>query len=62
MEISRGNALCSYLYKKKKLEKCHVFLFVFSLLQNQRSGGQNRSCPEGRFGSSGRQEVEEKGG
>jgi hypothetical protein len=26
---------------------CFFFLsFVFSLLQNQRTGGQNRSCPE----------------
>jgi hypothetical protein len=37
MEISQRTSLCSYLYLK---QKCHFFL-----LENQRTGGQNRSCP-----------------
>jgi hypothetical protein len=32
MEISQGNSLCSYLYLK--LEKCHSFLFFFSLFSS----------------------------
>jgi hypothetical protein len=39
MEISQGNSLCSYLYLK--LKKCHFFFF---LLENRRTGMQNRSC------------------
>jgi hypothetical protein len=44
MEISQGNSLCGLLYLK---QKCHVFHFVFSffLLQNQRMGRRNKSCP-----------------
>jgi hypothetical protein len=34
MEILQGNSLCSYLKQTK---------FHFFLLQNQRTGGQNRS-------------------
>jgi hypothetical protein len=40
MEISQGNSLYSYLYLKQAKMS---FLFFF-LLQNQRTGGQNRSC------------------
>jgi hypothetical protein len=56
-EISQGNSLCSYHYLKLKY---HVFCFIFSLfflLCNQR-GGQNKSHPGGRAGSSGREESE----
>jgi hypothetical protein len=37
MEMSQENSLCSYL----KQTKMSFFSF---LLQNQRTGGQNRSC------------------
>jgi hypothetical protein len=45
-------------------QKCHVFLFIFSLsvLQNQGIEGQNRSCPGERVGTSGRGEVAGEGG
>jgi hypothetical protein len=36
MEIPQGNSLCSYLKSTK--------MSFFSLLQNQRTEGQNRSC------------------
>jgi hypothetical protein len=39
MKISQGNSMCTYLYLKLK---CHTFIFF--LLQNQRTGGWNRSC------------------
>jgi hypothetical protein len=47
MEPTQGNSLCSYLYFK--LEKHHVFLFTFYvfLLQNWKTGEQNRSCGGG---------------
>jgi hypothetical protein len=53
MEMSQGNSLYSYLYLKPK---CHVFHFLFFLLQNQRKGG-HKSCPAGRTGTSGKGEV-----
>jgi hypothetical protein len=43
MDISQGNSLCSYLYLKQS--KNVIFsLFFFFLLQNWRTGGQNRPC------------------
>jgi hypothetical protein len=55
MEISQGNALCSYLYfKQTKMS------FFFSL-QNRRTGGWNRSFPEMGAGTRGREEVARKG-
>jgi hypothetical protein len=39
MEIPQGNSLCSYLYCKQA--KMSYFSFLFSLLQNQRTGGRN---------------------
>jgi hypothetical protein len=45
MEITQGNSLCSYLCLK--LVKKVMFLFVSFmsfLLQNWRTGGQNRFC------------------
>jgi hypothetical protein len=36
--------------------------FLFLLLQNQRIGGQNKSCPGGKAGISGREEVMGKEG
>jgi hypothetical protein len=43
---------------------CFSFSFLYVLLQNQRTGGQNRSCPGrgGRAGTSERGEVAGKGG
>jgi hypothetical protein len=38
-------------------KKSHGFLSFFFLLQNQRTGRQNRSCPEGRVGTTGRGEI-----
>jgi hypothetical protein len=38
MEMSEGNSLCSYL-KQAKMSFCF-------LIQNQRTGGRNRSCWE----------------
>jgi hypothetical protein len=58
MEISQGNPLCSYLHLK--LTQVHVFLFLFSLLQNGRTGGQNMSCPGWRGGISWRGKVARK--
>jgi hypothetical protein len=34
-----------------------ILFFVFFLIQNKRTGGQNKSCPGGRDGTSGREEV-----
>jgi hypothetical protein len=45
----------SYLYLK--LAKMSCFLFIFSLLHNWRTGGQDRSCPVGRAGTHGREMV-----
>jgi hypothetical protein len=56
METSQGNSLCSYPY----LKQAKTSFFFFILLQNQRSGGRNRSCPGG-VGTSGMGEVTEKG-
>jgi hypothetical protein len=48
MEISQGNSLGNYLYPKLAKTSCFSFLsFMFFLLQNQRTGGQNRSCVGG---------------
>jgi hypothetical protein len=53
MEISQGNYLHSYIYLKQAKMSCFSFyLFSFLLLQNQRTGGQNKSCPRGRTGIS----------
>jgi hypothetical protein len=46
MEMSQGNSLCGYI----KQAKCHFFLF----LQNQRTGGWNRSCVGVGISTSGR--------
>jgi hypothetical protein len=42
MEVPQGNSQCSYL----KQQKYHFLLtlLLLLLLQNQRMGGQNRSC------------------
>jgi hypothetical protein len=45
IEISQGNSLYSYLYLKLAKISCFSFYF-FS--ENQRTGGQNRSCREGK--------------
>jgi hypothetical protein len=41
--------------------KYHVFYFLFSLLQKQRTGGWNMSCPGERAGTSGKGQVLGKG-
>jgi hypothetical protein len=51
MEISHGNSLCLSQTNKNVM----FFFFTFSLLQNWRTGGWNRSCPRGRVGSSGKE-------
>jgi hypothetical protein len=43
IEISQGNFLHSYLY----LKQAKITFFSFFHLQNQRTGGWNRSCPVG---------------
>jgi hypothetical protein len=54
MEASQGNSLCSCLYLKQVKMSCFSFyLFSFSST-NQRTGGQNKSCPGQRAGTSGR--------
>jgi hypothetical protein len=40
MEIPQGISLCSYRYLKQAKMSC-FFLFIFFLLQNQRTGGLN---------------------
>jgi hypothetical protein len=45
MEISQGNSLCSYLYLKQA--KMSFLIFFSFLLQNWRTGGENRSCMGG---------------
>jgi hypothetical protein len=58
MGISQGNSLCSYLYLNKAKISCFSFyLFSFFFYKNQRTGEQNKSCPGGRAGTSGREEV-----
>jgi hypothetical protein len=58
MEISQGNSLCSYLYLKQAKMSCFSFdLFSFFLLQNRRTGGQNKSYPREKAVTSGRREV-----
>jgi hypothetical protein len=61
MEISQGISLCTYLYLKLKH---HVFHVIFSLffLPNWRTVEQNKFCPLGRAGSSGRGDVRERVG
>jgi hypothetical protein len=65
MKIPQGNSLYSYRYLKEA--KMSGFFFVcvfkiFSLLQNQRTTGQNRCCPVRRAGTSASGEVAGKGG
>jgi hypothetical protein len=53
MEIPQGNSLCSYLYLRQAKNVIFLFLFFsFFLLQNLKAGDRNRSCPEGRVGTS----------
>jgi hypothetical protein len=40
VEISQKNSL-------SQTSKNVIFLFIFCLLQNQKTGGWNRSCPRG---------------
>jgi hypothetical protein len=40
LEILQGNSLCNYLYLKQAKM---LGIFFFFLLQNRRTGGQNRS-------------------
>jgi hypothetical protein len=42
METTQGNSLCSYLSLKLAKTPCFSFSFMFFILQNQRTGGQNR--------------------
>jgi hypothetical protein len=61
-ELSQGNSLCSYLYLKQAKNVMFFFLsFLFFLVQNQRTGGWNESCPRGRANTSGRGKVMGKG-
>jgi hypothetical protein len=55
METTQGNSLCSYLYLKLAKMSCFSFyLLSFFLLQNLRTGGQNRFCwGVGEVGTSG---------
>jgi hypothetical protein len=63
MEILQENSLCSYLYLKLSKMSCFSFYhFSFFLLKNQRTGGLNRFCPEGRIDTSRRKEEVGKGG
>jgi hypothetical protein len=56
MEMSQRNSLFSYLKQVK------ISFFSFFLLQNQRTGGQNRSCGRGGWvGTSGRGKMVGKG-
>jgi hypothetical protein len=41
VEVPQGNSLCSYL--KQQQQQKNVISF-FSLVQNQKIGGKNRSC------------------
>jgi hypothetical protein len=61
MELSQGNSLSTTFFSNRL--KFHVFRFIFFffLLQNQRTGGQNKSCPGDKVGTSGRGEVMGKG-
>jgi hypothetical protein len=45
-ETTKGNSLCSYLYLNLAKMPCFSFslFMLFFLLQNQRTGGQNRFC------------------
>jgi hypothetical protein len=45
MEISQGNSPCSYIYLKKAKMSSSLFIFYLFSSINQRTGGQNRSCP-----------------
>jgi hypothetical protein len=42
MEKTKENSLCSYLYLKLAKTSRFFFYLLFFLLQNQRTGGQNR--------------------
>jgi hypothetical protein len=45
MEITQGISLCSYLYLKLAKIPCFSnYILCFFLLQNWRTGGQNRFC------------------
>jgi hypothetical protein len=62
MEISQGNFLCNYLYlKQAKMSFLFFFSFFFSLLQNQKTGRKNRSCPGWGEGTNERRKVAGKG-
>jgi hypothetical protein len=42
MDVPQRNSMCSYLKQEK-----NVIFFSFLLIQNQGTGGQNRSCQGG---------------
>jgi hypothetical protein len=46
MATAQGNSLSSHLYLKlaKHHVSCLIFIFYIFLLQNRRTGGQNRFC------------------
>jgi hypothetical protein len=63
METTQGNSLCSYLYLELAKMLCFSFLsFIYFLLQNWRTGWQNRFGGGGQVVStSGSREVAGKG-
>jgi hypothetical protein len=62
METIQGNSLCSYLYLKFAKNAMYLLLsFMYFLLQNQRTRGQNRFCPVRRVGIGGKRLMVEKG-
>jgi hypothetical protein len=62
IKTTQGNSLCSYLYLKLAKMPCISSFLYFFLLQNLRTGRQNRFCPGcGGYNTGGMKKVVMKG-